>query len=307
MSIQVRCNAKVNLFLRVFGKREDGFHDIISLMQSVCLTDILCIEETGSGKIEIECNKPEVPTDERNLVWRATAMLAEEAGRKIDGIKIRIEKNIPMMGGLAGGSSNAAGVLAGLKHLWDIGLEDRKLVEIASKIGSDVPFCLVGGTCLVNGSGEIVQPIPGQISTVYPGGAFLLVFPRISVNTSEAYGLIDKSREASVAETVELSELFLTIQETWVNAVVSGGFPFLFMNDFESPVFGAYPELKAVHDNVRNFAGHALMSGSGSTIFAWYDSMALALAAADNYRPVAGETWITAYPASSGIEIDTIC
>jgi len=307
MSIQVRCNAKVNLFLRIFGKREDGFHDIISMMQSVCLTDCLTIEETGSGKIEIECNKPEIPTDERNHVWRACAMLAEEAGRKIDGVKIRIEKNIPMMGGLAGGSSNAAGVLAGLQHLWDLGLEDRKLVEIASKIGSDVPFCYVGGTCLVNGRGDIIQPMPSQISTAYSGGAFLLVFPRISVNTSEAYGLIDKSREASGAETVDLSEAFLTSQEIWVKAIDSGDFPLLFMNDFESPVFGAYPELKAVHDNVRNFSGHALMSGSGSTIFAWYDSMALALAAADNYSPVAGEMCITAYPASRGIEIDAIC
>jgi len=306
VNIQIRCNAKLNLYLRIYGIREDGFHDLNSIMQSVHLTDILKIEDTDTGKIELECTDPEIPVDETNIAWKAASVMIEESKRELEGLKIYIEKNIPAMGGLAGGSSNAAGVLRGLNNLWKLDYEDKKLIELAAKIGSDVPFCVVGGTCLVSGRGENLEPMPLRISDASPEGAFFIVFPKITMDTPGAYGLIDKIREEIQQDLGNPIEDYQMIQEAWMGVIHSRNIPTLFYNDFETSVFEDNPDLSLIAHNVRNTAGHSLMSGSGSTIFAWFEKLSDALIASDNYQPIADEKWIIAPPAPTGIEIDTM-
>ncbi|MFH1676966.1 MAG: 4-(cytidine 5'-diphospho)-2-C-methyl-D-erythritol kinase, partial [bacterium] len=141
--IRIVCNAKLNLFLKVYSKRSDGFHDLISVMQSIDLADTLEIRQEA-GDFEITCSNPTVPLDENNSVRRAAKLLSEKFGRSLDGLRIRIEKNIPVMGGLAGGSADAAGTISGLVKLWELDVPDKELLILAARIGSDVPFCMLG-------------------------------------------------------------------------------------------------------------------------------------------------------------------
>ncbi len=302
--ITVTCHAKLNLFLKIYGERPDGFHDLISVMQSVDLSDTLHIEQTDTGGIEIDSSNPDIPVDQSNLVWRAAEILAGEAGREVGGLKFTIEKNIPVMAGLAGGSSNGAGAIKGLRKLWDLDLDDRELFRIAAIVGSDVPFCLLGGTALVSGRGEKLEPMPeGIAADPQKSGAFLLVFPPVSVNTRQAYQLLDESLEKEAGNRDSLEEEYETIRGSWMSAIAGGDFPILFHNDFEVPIFRSRPELGAIHINLRNYAGHAVLSGSGSCMFAWYPSMSEAVTAQENYPAIAGEIALIAQPVNNGIEI----
>jgi 4-diphosphocytidyl-2-C-methyl-D-erythritol kinase len=304
VSLKVRCNAKLNLFLKVYGVRPDGFHNLISVMQSVDLADVLEIEETNSGAIEIDCNMPEVPTDETNLVHRAAAKLAEETGHEISGLKFRISKNIPVGSGLAGGSADCAGTLVGLNRLWDLKLPEKKLIEIGASLGSDVPFCLIGGTMLVSGRGEVLEPLPQGIADVMGGeGAFLLVLPGIKVDTKTAYGLLDDERNEAPGDPGSMAEDLEAAREGWILVISQENFPMLFHNDFEKPVYKNWEDLDRIFKNFRNHTGHALLSGSGSCIFSWFPAYMMALEADRNYIPVGYESVVVARPAPHGLEI----
>jgi len=306
VAVRVRCFAKLNLFLKIYGKRADGFHDLVSLMQSIDLADKLLLEETGDEGIVISCTNPNIPADSRNLVWRAAEMLAEAAGRPVGGLRITIEKNIPIMGGLGGGSSDGAGALAGLRKLWKLDIEDKQLFEVAARLGSDVPFCLLGGTALVSGRGEFLEPMPtGIAETPRSFGAFLLIIPPLHVSTKAAYELLDENRERAVSKWDEPREEYTVAREGWMAAIATGNLPILFHNDFEQPLFHAMPELEAIHTNLRNFAGHALLSGSGSCIFAWYPMVLDAMTAVDRYPALAGETPLVVFPAGIGIQVES--
>lgn len=301
VKVSVICPAKINLFLKVYGKRPDGFHDLISVMQSIDLSDRLSIEETERGKIEVSCSNPDVPCDESNLAYKAADYFLNKAALKVDGLRINIEKNIPMMGGLAGGSTDAAGVLVGLRRMMDVKLEDADLVKFASDIGSDVPFCLIGGTALVQGRGEKLEPLPAGLDR--NSGAFLVVLPPMSVDTPWAYNMLDENRATEARKWGDLCEEVKSVREIWMGAIMDGSFPLLFHNDFADPLYKAKPELGAVHENMRNLAGHAILSGSGSAMFAWFSDVSEAIRTRDEYTPIAGEIPLIAYPVSGGAEL----
>jgi 4-diphosphocytidyl-2-C-methyl-D-erythritol kinase len=299
--VSVLCPAKLNLFLKVYGKRPDGYHNLISVMQSIDLVDSLSIEETESGKIEVSCTNPDVPCDESNLAYRAADYFFKKVNRDVEGLKIHIEKNIPRMGGLAGGSTDAAGVLVGLREITKAHLEDADLVRFASEIGSDVPFCVIGGTILVQGRGEMLEPLPTGLNRT--SGAFLVILPPVDVDTPWAYDMLDESRATQARKWEEMGEEYQSVREIWMSAIMDGSFPLLFHNDFAEPLYTAKPELGAVYENMRNAAGQAILSGSGSAMFAWFSDVSEAIRKRDEYTPIAGEIPLIAYPMAKGVEL----
>ncbi len=238
--------AKVNLVLRVLGKRADGFHAIETLMVPVTLSDRLEIGLCEGGGLEFTCSDPTLPLDGTNLVCRAVEAFRERTGFD-GGVRVHLEKRIPHGAGLGGGSSDAAAVLRGLNGLVGAGLEVEDLEELAAGLGSDVPFFVRGVPAWCRGRGEIVEPHAGEL----PGGELLLVKPPFPVPTAWAYG-------------------------AWAR----GGFPATsggrlgsieVMNDLERPVFSKYLVLPVLKDWLLGQEGvaAAMMSGSGSTMIAF--------------------------------------
>ena len=182
--LRLRACAKVNLVLEVLGRREDCYHEIASIMQTIGLNDVLTFE--AADETEFSCSEPELQTGD-NLVLKAVRTLREATGEKA-GARIMLEKKIPLAAGLGGGSSDAAAALKGLNRLWGLGLEADKLAEIAAGIGSDVPFFIYGGTCLAQGRGEKITPLPD-----IKGAWFVLLQPGLAVpvnKTAVLYGML---------------------------------------------------------------------------------------------------------------------
>jgi len=182
--LRLRAHAKINFSLRVFEKRLDGFHNLESIMQSVSLCDYITLTPISSG-IEVVCSDPKVPQGKENIAYRAAELLGGK-------VKIHIEKNIPMAAGLAGGSADAAAVIYGMNQMSKVQspppeADKVELLELAAQIGSDVPFCLIGGTCLVKGRGEIVEK-----QMPWPKTYFVLVCPRLEVSAKWAYEEFDR-------------------------------------------------------------------------------------------------------------------
>lgn len=149
--------AKINLYLEIVGDRPDGFHELIMVMQSLSLADRVTVRSIGIDDIRVRCDHPLVPTDDTNLAYRAAALLAQRfpgVMAKLGGVEITLEKRIPVGAGLAGGSGNGAAVLVGLDMLWQLGLTQAELQELAAALGSDMPFCISGGTALATGRGN---------------------------------------------------------------------------------------------------------------------------------------------------------
>ncbi len=178
--------AKINLHLEVLGLRPDGFHELAMVMQTIELLDLLCFAPTADGQIQLSCDRPELPTDASNLVVQAAELLKARAGLPELGARITLHKRIPVGAGLAGGSSNGAATLVGLNTLWGLGFSATELQAMASRLGSDVPFCLAGGTQLCFGRGERLEPVPAP--ALPPLAVLLLKHPDASVSTPWAYG-----------------------------------------------------------------------------------------------------------------------
>ena len=250
--------AKVNLHLRVLGKREDGFHDIFTVFQTVSLHDEIAFER-ADGEIVLECDDPAVPTDESNLIVRAATRLRAEFGVS-DGARMRLEKRIPMGGGLGGGSSNAAAALIGLSRMWGIEAGREDLVRIGEELGSDVPFFLEGGTAIGSGRGTEIEPVAD-----FKAEWMLIVTPDEHVSTAAAYAGLgaqnltneDSNRILRVCRSEAESPDFLLTAAT---------------NDFEKTVFAQHPEIGRVKQRLIDLgATRAMMSGSGSSVFAIFD------------------------------------
>ncbi|MFW6163403.1 MAG: 4-(cytidine 5'-diphospho)-2-C-methyl-D-erythritol kinase [Planctomycetota bacterium] len=253
--IRVRCPAKLNLFLEVVRRREDGYHDIETVMQAVDLFDDLAIEAREDGAVRLACSEPGLPTDGRNLVVRAAVALREATGCEL-GADMRLTKRIPAEAGLGGGSSDAAGALVGLNRAWGTGLGLEELSEVAAQVGSDVAFFLTGGAARCTGRGE-------RVEAARTGGEFyyVLVCPTVRVSTAAAYGklrfpLTPAERNASMA----------------VAALAHGdveGLGAALFNRLEGPAFSMHPRLEDAKRRLAEtglFAGVAL-TGSGSALF----------------------------------------
>ena len=155
--------AKINLHLEIIGDRPDNYHELVMIMQSIDLGDTVEIRANGTDEIRVFCQNPEVPLDHTNLAYQAAELLREKyptQAHNFGGIDIKITKNIPVASGLAGGSTNAAAVLVGINLLWSLGLTQPELRDLGAILGSDVPFCIAGGTAIATGRGEEIEPLP---------------------------------------------------------------------------------------------------------------------------------------------------
>ncbi|HEY0081900.1 MAG TPA: 4-(cytidine 5'-diphospho)-2-C-methyl-D-erythritol kinase [Pyrinomonadaceae bacterium] len=254
--------AKINLTLRIHGRRADGYHEIETVFQTVTLHDRLTFTaHDGEGRLELACDAPGVPCDESNLVHRAGTALCARYGTT-RGARVNLEKRIPAGGGLGGGSSNAAVALVGLARLWRIETDRRALAEIGASLGADVPFFLTGGTALGTGRGTDIHPLADV-----PPQQLLIVTPRVRVSTAEAY----KSLNAH-ALTKAVSPANLTVSRA--RAEISGSLQAALWNDFEPVVYRLHPEIERVRDAlVAAGAGGALLSGSGASVFGLFENV----------------------------------
>ena len=254
--LTLKSPAKINLFLEVLRKREDGYHDIVSLIQAVDLCDELILQKRKKG-VMISCDHPDCPTDESNLTFKAASMLLEE--EKInEGVSIHIMKRIPISSGLGGGSSNAAATLKGINQLFELELPDKKLHDLASRIGSDVPFFLYSGQALVKGRGEEIGPI-----NMYRDYWLVLVCPHLKVSTRWAY------QNVKISLTKKKKEVNLLSLENglWFFKVLPG-----FRNDLEEVVSKRYPVIKKIKETLENSGAlKSSMSGSGPTVYGVFD------------------------------------
>jgi len=250
--------AKINLTLDVLGLREDGYHEVEMIMQTVDLCDRLKFRSRSDEQITIQTNLPYLPVDERNLVYRAAALLRDHCGVK-QGVHIDIVKHIPVAAGLAGGSSDAAATLRALNGLWQLGLSVTELTLLGASIGSDVPFCLRGGTALATGRGERIQPLPDALSIWV-----VLAKPPLSVSTADVYR---NYRNELVQRRPDTGRMLhaLQLNKTKMIGRELG-------NVLESVTFAMHPEVARLKRRMLRFgASAALMSGSGPTVFALAD------------------------------------
>ena len=249
-SVKIKCPAKINLTLEIVNKRDDGFHNIKSIMQMISLYDYLNIEisESEQNRIELSGTSSEIPYDEKNLVYKAIDLYLKEASINNLKVKVFIEKNIPKSAGLAGGSTDAAGVIWGLNYLLEK-FDDNKLNQICALLGSDLNVCLNGGCTLATSRGEITKNLPNIKSSV------TLIKPKnLGISAGEAY---KKYAEKEVKPQNNMTEKMLI-------AILDGDeIKNYLYNDLEYAVFDDYSELQ----EIKSAYPHSIMSGSGSTYF----------------------------------------
>jgi len=252
---EIDANAKINLALDIIRKRDDGYHEIKSIMQEISLCDKLIFKEIKSG-VKIVSNNEKLPQNKDNLVYKAYEILAEITNTKT-GIEVNIIKNIPLSAGLAGGSSNAAATLIALNEMWGLKFSVEKLMEIGEKLGSDIPFCLVGGTKLAEGKGEKLTDIKP-----FKDKHILLVNPGFEISTPYVYSKIkiDDNR-------IDIDRLIKAIEMNDIHTVANR-----LENKMEKVVLKEFPVIKEIKDfMLNNGALGALMSGSGASVFAIYE------------------------------------
>jgi len=252
--VTIKAYAKINLTLEILGRLPSGYHEIVSVMQQLALYDEVSIQDRSDGLIEIYCDVPEIPLDERNLVWQAAELLRRKLGLS-RGANISIVKRIPIAGGLAGGSSDAAATLRGLNILWDLGLKDEELIALGQEIGMDVPFSILGGIALATGRGERVQSLP-SLPCLY----VVVANPGIRVSTREAFESIDSSHiPRSCQTTLMLAAILRRDVEEVINCLY---------NDFELNIAERIPaSLRLKEIMLANGASNAILSGSGSSVY----------------------------------------
>ena len=249
-SMKILSPAKINLFLQVTGKRPDGYHELLSLMCCVSLFDTIFLE-FGSSKIEIESSNPQISLDETNLAHKAATLFFKTLGVK-DGVKITIEKSIPVAAGLGGGSSNAASVLKGLNRHYDVPFSRDRLMSIGLSLGADVPFLLFQKPALASGIGEKLEacpaPTPKNVIIVHPG---------FRVSTTEVFQNLNlrltKCKKKITKRILKKSGFNVSLH---------------LCNDLEAVTISKYPEIKSIKEQlIKQGALGALMSGSGPTVF----------------------------------------
>jgi len=281
---------KVNLLLNILGKRPDGFHELETVMQPVGLCDRLTFERRGAT-VELSCSDATLPVDARNLVHRAATgfMRAAKAG---GGVRIHLEKKIPLAAGLGGGSGNAATTLLALNELFGQPLPDAKLNELAAALGSDVPFFLQNQPALGTGRGEKIQPL--EHFAALRGKAFLLIHPGFGISTPWAYQNLARFPEALNGRPGRAAKLVAKLQSNDWPAVADG-----FYNSLEAPALEKYPVLALFQEFLRaNGALVALMSGSGSTTFAIAENQAAAESLVEKFKSKFGQScWTAVVPA----------
>ena len=253
MKLLVKAPAKINLALDVLHKRPDGYHEVEMIMTTIDLADRVELTLLEQDKIHILSHNRYVPDDQRNLAYQAAQLLKDRFGVK-KGVLISIEKTIPVAAGLAGGSSDAAATLRGLNKLWDLGLSLDELAELGSEIGSDVSFCVYGGTALAKGRGEIIKELPPP-----PTCWVILAKPFIGVSTADVYRRLDLKG----SKHPDIYGMIQAIKEHDYQRVCDN-----VGNVLEGVTLSLHPEVAQIKEQMKRFGADAvLMSGSGPTVF----------------------------------------
>ncbi|MEF2901487.1 MAG: 4-(cytidine 5'-diphospho)-2-C-methyl-D-erythritol kinase [Clostridia bacterium] len=257
-SIQLKSRAKINLSIDVLGKREDGYHLVEMIMQTIDLFDKIKIFSLKEDTIIIESNSLDIPLDSTNIVYKAADLIKKQYNIK-EGVKIIIEKNIPIAAGMAGGSSNAAAVLVGLNQLWQLKLSENKLKELGLKLGADVPFCIGGQTALAENIGEKLTKIDGLSENIF----ILVCKPELFVSTKEIYEEID----SKIIEKRPNNKLLIQLlKENKIQQIADNMY-----NVLEEVTRERYPVIEEIEKiMMENDALGSMMSGSGPTVFGLY-------------------------------------
>ena len=275
-SLKLPSFAKINWFLRILGKRPDGYHEVVTVLQTISLCDELTFDLREDDKLILSCDDPEIPVDDSNLIIKAGRGLQKRLECKL-GADIRLTKRIPAKGGLGGASSNAAVTLKALDGLWRGGLSDDELIQIGSGLGADVPFFLLGGECAATGTGTTLSPLADG-----PKQHLIIVTPNARISTVNAYASL-----SAVSLTTHNSDSILS--RSLAEQVSAGGRQWRLHNDFERVIFEIEPEIERVKKTLLEAGAQgALLAGSGSSVFGVFDDEAARNSAAGNLRSEAG-------------------
>ncbi|MEO0373338.1 MAG: 4-(cytidine 5'-diphospho)-2-C-methyl-D-erythritol kinase [Cyanobacteria bacterium P01_A01_bin.17] len=301
--------AKINLLLEIIGDRPDGFHELVMVLQSIDLADIIELKALPGDQIQLNCSHPDVPLDPSNLAHRAAKLMQTQFPDR-GGVEITIQKHIPIGAGLAGGSADAAAVLVGLDLMWNLGLTQAELQTLGAALGSDIPFCVSGGTALALGRGENLTPLP-DLHQLY---AVLAKYRSLSVSTPWAYKTYRQKFGDTYAKTPEAQEQRRREGPsvpllTAVNHRDHEQIPKYLYNDLERVVLPEHPQVLALREKFQQLGClGTMMSGSGPTVFALMDSREeaqllktkLEVAVADPDL----DLWVTQF-CCSGIQLQT--
>lgn len=252
--VTVKAPAKINLALDTLYKREDNYHEVKMIMTTVDLADYITVSPLEKDEIRITSDEFNLPRNDKNLAYQAAKLFKKHFNIK-KGVEIQIRKRIPIAAGLAGGSSNAAATLKALRDLWQVPCTLDELAELGGMIGSDVPFCVYGGTALATGRGELIEPLPSP-----PKCWVILIKPKIGVSTKEIYDNLD----AAAGNHFDVDEMVACIQRQDYQGICD-----LLGNSLEPVTFERYPIVAEIKKKLIQFGADAvLMSGSGPTVFA---------------------------------------
>lgn len=272
-SIVLKSYGKINLGLDVLRRREDGYHEVRMIMQTVGLYDVLTMKKRKDDKIEMTCNLSFLPTDERNLVYKAVKLIKDKYHIK-DGVEINLSKRIPVAAGMAGGSSNCAAALKGMNKLFDLGLSIDELCEIGVTLGADVPYCIWGGTALSEGIGEKLSRVDAM-----PDCYILIAKPGISVSTAFVYKNLDLP---ALSKRPDIDGMLECLKEKDLTGICNR-----LENVLETVTIKEYPIIEKVKKHLMDQgAKGALMSGSGPTIFAIFEDKKTADDAMESLRSI---------------------
>ena len=271
--IILKAYAKINLGLDVLRRREDGYHDVRMIMQSVGLYDKLTLKKITKDEIVLSSNVGSLPNNEKNLVYKAISLIKKECGIT-SGVKADLEKNIPMAAGMAGGSTDAAAALIGMNKLFDLGLSQEKLMEIGVKIGADVPYCIMGGTALSEGIGEVLTQLPPM-----PHCYILIAKPRISVSTRFVYENLEADK---LSYHPDIDGMMESIRQSNLNGVADR-----LSNVLETVTEKKYPIISQIKTAMMDAGAlNSLMSGSGPTVFGIYEDKDTAMKALNKIQDI---------------------
>lgn len=269
--IAVKALAKINLGLDVVRKREDGYHEVKMVMQTIHLFDRLEMKKTQADEITITTNLTFLPTNENNLVYKAAKLLKDEFSIK-DGIDVKLHKHIPVAAGMAGGSTDAAAVLYGMNSMFELGLSKGELMQRGVKIGADVPYCIMRGTALAEGIGEKLTALPPMVKC-----PVLIAKPQISVSTKFVYENL-KLNEGIVHPDIDTLVSDIEAKDLPKIAVDMG-------NILETVTIPNYPVIAQIKDLMKEQGAlNAMMSGSGPTVFGLFDTEETAVRAYEKMR-----------------------
>ena len=289
-SINLKSRAKINLSIDVLGKREDGYHIVEMIMQTIDLYDNIQLKELNEDIISVKSECSYIPLNEDNIVYKAARLVKEKMHIK-KGIEIFIQKNIPVAAGMAGGSSNAAAVLVGLNKLWNLGLSEDELRELGLKLGADVPFCISGGSALAEGIGEKLTYIDGLNEDV----KILVCKPDIFVSTKEVYQSLDfenienRPDNKLLIERLKNNDIY-TVSQNMVNVL-------------EGVTSKKYEDIQNIENIImKNNALGSMMSGSGPTVFGLFANEDDALRAKEELLETYSQVYVVT-SSKKGVEI----